>query len=372
MTDVLIVKSNLEPFRIPFFEGLHQRLARDGIRLRVAVPVRCCAHRAEEWVAPVVSREMRLSGRKLTWQRVLAHARSAQLVIAQQCAQELTNYWLLLRRRHYGYKFALWGHGKEFQRTWSTPLTEYIKRTVFRDVDYWFAYTALVANVLEESGYPSDRIAVVNNSIDSKSEAVLHAAVSWADIRALRGQLGMAQPARLVSYCGSLYQAKRVDWLIRACAEVRRSGIDLHVAIIGDGKERAQLAAASLREPWIHVAGPLCGSEKARYLAASDCMVIPGVVGLAVVDAFAHECPLVTTRTAGHGPEIDYLIDGVNGLLTEESVAGVAGGIRALLTDAELRRRLQQGCREHAARITLENMVEQFAQGVGAALHPAR
>lgn len=368
---VLIVKSNLEPFREPFFSGLHRRLAAEGVALRVAVPGPRCGTYAGEWLIPVASREFRLFSKEVIWQDVRHLARGANLVIAQQGARQLINYWLLLRRREYGYQFALWGHGREFQRAWSTPLSEFVKRTVFRDVDYWFAYTPRVAGILAQAGYPADRICAVYNSIDTRSEAALHRAVGEAEKQAVRERWSMAPSAALVSYCGALYRSKRMDLLVSACAAVRRAGIDLHLAIIGDGKERAKLERASARERWIHVVGSAYGREKARLLAASAGMVIPGVVGLAVVDAFAHECPLITTRTRGHGPEIEYLIGGINGLITSENAAAFSGGIQRLLTDAALRRRLQQGCRESAAQITIENMIERFAQGVHATLRRA-
>lgn len=369
--NVLIVKSNLEPFRVPFFAGLHRRLASDHVNLRVAVPSHRCGDYAGEWLVPVASREFRIFRRKAVWQNVRDCAGGADLIIAQQGAKELTNYWLLTQRLKYGYKFALWGHGKEFQRTWTTPLTEFVKSTVFSGVDFWFAYTPRVASILKQAGYPDDRVCTVCNSVDTRAEVAMHRAVSEADKQMIREQLGMGKSAHLVSYCGSLYKAKRVDMLLEACAEVRRHGIDLHLAIIGDGKERAKLESQSAREPWIHVAGSALGMEKARYLAVSDCMTIPGIVGLAVVDAFAHECPLVTTAKMGDGPEIEYLIDGNNGLFTREDPAAFSDAIRRLVTDPALRHRLQKGCRESASHITVENMIERFAQGVTSALECA-
>ena len=110
------------------------------------------------------------------------------------------------------------------------------------------------------------------------------------------------------------YQAKRLGFLIEACERVRASGIDLHLAIVGDGPEKQSLERISYEVPRLDVVGSAHGERKALFLSLAECMAIPGVVGLAVVDAFAHECPLVTTDIPGHGPEIEYLVDGVNGL----------------------------------------------------------
>ena len=365
---VLIVKSNLEPYRLPFYDGLQRRLARERMRLRVAVPVNRCFGREASWLVPVPGGDVRIAGRILSWQRILEYARGAQLVIAQQCARELTNYWLLALRRLHGYRLALWGHGIDFQQGWTAPVTELIKRKIFATVDYWFAYTPGVAEILRSRGYPAERICTVFKSVDTAVEFRRHQGIAVQQKHALRDSLGIRSGARVVSYCGSLYKAKRLDFLVQACRRIRCSGVDVHLLLIGDGKERERLDGMSRDETWIHLAGSAYGESKALYLASSECMAIPGIVGLAVVDAFAHECPLVTTCLPSHGPEIEYLVPGVNGMKSANNLEAFAAALRQVLSDEDLRARLRDGCRRAAANITMENMVERFAAGALAAL----
>ena len=42
-------------------------------------------------------------------------------------------------------------------------------------------------------------------------------------------------------------------------------------------------------------------------LSRANLMLIPGLVGLAVVDSFAAQCPVVTTDFRGHSPEFEYI-----------------------------------------------------------------
>ena len=42
--------------------------------------------------------------------------------------------------------------------------------------------------------------------------------------------------------------------------------------------------------------------------------LLPGAVGLGVLDSFAFDVPLVTVDLPYHGPEIDYVRDGENGV----------------------------------------------------------
>ncbi len=367
MSRVLIVKSNLEPFRVPFYARLQERLAVEGIELQVAVPQACCPAPRPPWLAPVWATRISLAGKKICWQAVTAQARRADLVIVQQVARELTNYTLLALRRRAGFKLALWGHGTEFQRSWTTPLARWVKSRSFSGIDYWFAYTPGVAEIVANTGYPRERICSVFNSLDTDSELHCRLLVTADQTQGLFRRLGMSSAAYLICYCGSLYKAKRLDMLLEACQLLRASGMDLHVGILGDGGERESLEKLR-RTPWLHLAGAIHGQAKALWLKAAQCMVIPGVVGLAVVDAFVHECPLVTTNIPGHGPEIEYLTDHINGLRVGNDVSCLAGAIRSVLEDDSLREVLRRGCREAAARFTLTNMVECFAEGVLAAL----
>lgn len=365
---VLIIKSNLEAYRAPFFSGLEKRLAQEHVQLRVAVPVNRCAAFEGDWLLPVAGGDIHFLSKTLSWQGVSEHLGSAQMIIVQQSARELTNYWLICLQKKYGYKLALWGHGTEFQRSFTTQLASLAKRIAFRKVDFWFAYTPGVAKIVEKQGYPHGRICAVGNSVDTASEVAFHQSIDEGQKRALRAKLGMQERAKLVSYCGSLYKAKRLDFLVDACKRIRGMGIDLHLAVIGDGEMRPILASLAQEYKWLHVAGPLYGERKALFLYTSECMVVPGVIGLVVVDAFAHECPLVTTSTTGHGPEIEYLEDGVNGVIADDSIDDYIRSLVRVLTEDQLRLRLKQGCREAASRITIENMIDNFATGVLKAL----
>jgi glycosyltransferase involved in cell wall biosynthesis len=98
--------------------------------------------------------------------------------------------------------------------------------------------------------------------------------------------------------------------------------------------------------------------------------LMPGLVGLGVLDSFALRVPLVTTDVPYHSPEIEYLKDGVNGLIMpdrcdpSEYAAAVVGTLR----DAKLRERLRRGCKESSALYTIEAMADNFADGVCRAL----
>jgi glycosyltransferase involved in cell wall biosynthesis len=365
---VLIIKSNLEPFRAAFYAQLEKTLESSGVQLQVAIPRQRCGSYSGSWLLPVATFDFTFMGRSACWQSVSQNAKQSDLVVVQQSARELTNYSLLLGRDRAHYRLALWGHGTEFQRRWTSPLTEVLKNRLFKSVDYWFAYTPKVASLVARNGFPEERITTVWNSIDTNTERQLINQVTKESCSDLRLELGIPETARIACYCGSLYKAKRLDFLIKAFELVRQDVPDAHLLILGDGSERDQISRMAVGQHWLHVVGPVFGLRKAIMLGTSDCMVIPGVVGLAIVDAFVHQCPLVTTDIPGHGPEIEYLHNGLNGIMVANDVQSFARAITALLTDATHRRVLVEGCRETASHLTLDNMVNNFAAGVMRAL----
>ena len=85
---------------------------------------------------------------------------------------------------------------------------------------------------------------------------------------------------------------------------------------------------------------------------------MPGGVGLGVLDSFALELPLITTSVPCQGPEVDYLHDGVNGMVVQDAGSGreYADSIASLLHDSRALERLRIGCRESADSYSIENM----------------
>jgi glycosyltransferase involved in cell wall biosynthesis len=84
-----------------------------------------------------------------------------------------------------------------------------------------------------------------------------------------------------------------------------------------------------------------------------------------VVDAFVAGTPLLTQASALHGPEIDYLEHGVNGLVVASDAAeDYAQAAERLLREPAALARLRDGCSAGAQRYTIDHMVENFAAGI--------
>ena len=78
----------------------------------------------------------------------------------------------------------------------------------------------------------------------------------------------------------------------------------------------------------------------------------------------------MTTASAHHSPEFDYIEGGVNGLVVTGGDApdNYAAAVITLLSDAETWNRLSAGALSAASRYTVEDAAERFVDGLESAL----
>lgn len=363
---VLILEAQLKQYRATLIRDLAARLRRDDIDLKVAYsePNHRERSKADSLELPG-DLGLKLPGWWLLGDRVFVQSawrqiRNADLVIMEQGNKHVFNYVLLamsaLRRKRVGY----WGHGYNHQAR-APGASEWMKKKLLTRVDWWFAYTEGVARYLTAQGVASRNITVLQNTIDTRE---LVDALDRVDEGAVRGRLGLAATARVGLFCGSLYREKMLDFLIEAAAKIRERQPKFELVVVGDGPERETLRAAAARHPFVHYVGPAFGAERADFFAISDVFLMPGLVGLAIVDSFAAGLPVFTTNVPIHSPEIEYLVPGDNGAMTVHEPAAYATEVCRVLDDAGERGRMSRAARATAARLTMAHMVEAFATGI--------
>ena len=114
------------------------------------------------------------------------------------------------------------------------------------------------------------------------------------------------------------------------------------------------------------------GSEKTALAGLGRVFLMPGLVGLGVLDSFAYGTPMVTTDVPYHSPEIEYLRHGENGLIVADDVRTYAEAVTELLTDETWRLQLRRGGEAALETFTIQAMARRFADGVLEALRSGR
>jgi glycosyltransferase involved in cell wall biosynthesis len=372
---VAVVYRSLPQYRRRFYELLRERLDELGIEfiLIYGQPGRNDAAKLDTvelpWAYKIQNKVIRCGAQEVYWQSCLGLLKNVDLVIVEQASKLLVNYVLFVYHLLGIKKLAFWGHGKNFQERGVSSIGEAVKRFMSRRVHWWFAYNNLSARVIKALGYPEDRITDVQNALDTQGLIKARSQVSAERLDAIREEIGV-EGNNICIYAGSMYAEKRLDLLLEACVLVRKEVPDFEMIFMGAGPDERMIKEAAEKYEWIHYVGTKFDEEKVPYFVLSKLLLMPSAVGLAVLDAFALEVPLVTTNRPFHGPEIEYLVDGINGVSVQDpdDSAAYAAAVTRLLTDDALRKRLVVGCRESKDLYTIEEMVERFARGVLRAL----
>jgi len=365
--EVAIVYKSLPHYRVPLYDELRHRLADEGVDLRLLIgnpPVGEGARRdtaSLDWAETVPQREVPLGSRRLVWQQVLGRVRGSDLVVVEQASKLAVNNVLALWRHVGGPALGLWGHGVNRDQRHRSRLGEWWKRRTITDCDWWFAYTAGTADLVVDAGFPRARVTDLQNATDTRA---------LLDATAARGGAhrsgGTGTGSHRVAFVGSLYAGKGLAELVATVDRVRERVGDVELVVVGDGEDRRILEDAARQRPWITLVGPRTGVELVDALDDVRCILCPAAVGLVVLDACALGIPVVVARADNHGPEIDYVVDGANGLVVDAPAShpAFAEAVASVLTDRDLHDRLVLGCAETARTHTVEEMARRFADGI--------
>lgn len=368
MKSVVIIQEHLPHYRVGFYEELYKLLEAQGCRLKLVYSPNTANNLLAgslDWATPIPIQWFHSLG----WQNVFGVTKNSDLVIFQQESKYLANYFLQAGSMISKQKVAFWGHGRNFQSESASILGERIKRFASIFCDWWFAYNDLSAAVVRDFGFPAGRITSVQNSIDTRLISQVHARTTPNDLQQLRSSLGITSE-NVAVFTGGLYREKRLPFLFEACGIIRKSIPDFELLIIGKGPEAGFVSEMTSRHAWVHFVGPKSDEEKVPYWMLSKVLLMPGLVGLVVLDSFALGVPMITTDYPYHSPEISYLQDGVNGLVVSPWPDPIAYAERTiqLLKDPDRLLELQKNALADAERYSVQKMAENFAGGIHKAL----
>lgn len=160
---------------------------------------------------------------------------------------------------------------------------------------------------------------------------------------------------------GRLELNKRVDLIIRALTLTDRS---IRLVVAGNGADRRRLE---------HVVSTLDIADRVTFTGEIDdrqlvelyanalAVIFPPIdedYGYVTLEAFLAKKPLVTTADAG-GP-LEFVEDGVNGIVAEPSAESIAEAIARFANDRALARRMGEAGFDRAKLITWAGVVERL------------
>ncbi|MGY0532065.1 glycosyltransferase family 4 protein [Stenotrophomonas sp. C-A] len=368
---VVIVQRRLTHYRVPFFEELRRALAVRDIKLTLVYgnPTRREASKDDgadlPWGIKVPCKYF-LSDR-LCLQWFVPQAKNADLVILTHENKLIANLWAQYAMSNL--RVGLWGHGANLQGS-KNSIREIFKRRTALRADWWFGYTEMSRGLILSTGYPADRISIVENSIDSLALATEYTAALDAKLNnAISTEMACEAPT--AAYIGSLYKEKRLEFLFEAAVRIKDIIPEFRLIVAGAGPDKEIVESFVGRNPWVRYVGPVDDQNKALILAESKVLLNPGLVGLGILDSFVCQTPMITTDCGIHSPEISYLANGENGVMTNDDIHSFVREAVSVLQDAKYRNHLVNGCKKSALHYTVENMAANFADGIISCLNSA-
>ena len=363
MMEIHIYQRVLPHYRLGFFDELYIDLLKRNIQLKVFVgyerrgEVPKTVRIDRPWVQYRKNIYLRFFGLEAVFQMLnLSSLARKRYVIVEQSNRLLVNYVFMLLSKLSWSNLSFWGHGFNHQSNSPNGLRERLKRHFLHSVNWWFAYTEGTKEYLLKNGFNENCITVVNNSIDSKSLRTEYLNFLQSEELSKRYRKGI--------FCGGVYFEKKIPFLLDSILIIKESIPDFYFTFIGSGPEDYLLEDFCRDKDWCEYVGHVSGTVRAEYFVDADVFLMPGLVGLAVLDSFVLETPMVTTDSGFHSPEIEYLIHGYNGIVTDCSVELYADAIVTLLKDQCRLDELKKGCRESSEKYSMESMVGNFSDGI--------
>ncbi|MFC1831909.1 glycosyltransferase family 4 protein [Thermodesulfobacteriota bacterium] len=366
MPKVTIIQRALPHYRLPFFRKLFTKFNEYKIDFRLiygleypgTVPKTVIAK--DSWAEQVENQYFKFLGQVLVWQKIESRLLESDLLVVEQANRCLNNYSLQFFRKP-SQKLAFWGHGRNMQ-TGENNFKEIIKKHLSTKVDWWFAYTDISRQRIAQNGFPEERITTVNNTIDTSQLQEDLARVSQQQIDNIFSNCKILAPQYNCLYVGGLYEDKNLDFLISSCEKVFQKLPGFSLIVVGSGPEENKMKEVAERKSWLKYVGPKFGTDLAPYYRCAKALLMPGLVGLVIIDSFIAGVPLFTTDNKIHSPEIAYLRHGHNGIITPNDEDSYSEAVFSYLKDYSPS--LSLACLRSAAEYTLENMVTNFSSGI--------
>jgi glycosyltransferase involved in cell wall biosynthesis len=238
-----------------------------------------------------------------------------------------------------------WGLG-------SPPNRGYLKQrraSFLKQFDALIAYSRRGAEEYAGQGFPRQKIFVAYNSVSAPPAGPVPERPWNID----RGPY--------ILFVGRLQARKRVDLLLRACAQLDAKP---RLVIIGDGPERQSVEALA-REiyPQAEFVGARHGAALKPYFMEADLFVLPGTGGLAVQEAMSYGLPVIVAQ--GDGTQ-DDLVRRENGWqIPPGDFEALLRTMKDALADAaRLRRMGAESYRIVQEEINIQTMVTTFVNAL--------
>lgn len=213
-------------------------------------------------------------------------------------------------------KVLLWTHG--FKGT-DKGVSKIIRTIFFKFLaDGLLLYGHHQRRIMIANQFDPNKLFVIYNSLRSDLQFKILEGLDQRVINKRKSEIFKNPDLSTIIFIGRLVAHKGVMEIIKACNDLKNSGLHLNCIFIGEGPEKETLfkyiQENSLNNR-VHFTGSLYEeNEIAKYFSMSDLMVSPGNVGLNCIHSLAYGVPVLThDNYKFQNPEVEAIVEGDTG-----------------------------------------------------------
>jgi glycosyltransferase involved in cell wall biosynthesis len=323
---VILITPMLQPYRISFYDKLSKRLE-NKIELIIYHGTKMKEDGRPAYNGEVPFREkgfpmnlIYISSFKIV--RNVGMFKSLKkdnpdVIIIQGIGGDITLQLIAYWAKKHNKKLVFWACGWEEERpNWKQTLKNMLVVPFYKKGNFHLTYSTKAAKYLEDLGIDSSIIETCYNGIEidnliSESTEIKKNSKELIKKYDLEGYTTFL-------YVGGILGEKRVDLLIDAFSKLRTKYSQIKLIIIGDGPEKVLIEEKliNLGDSNIYYLGRIIKGVDA-FFAASDCLVLPGVGGLALNQGMFWGKTCIVSKA--DGTEDDLVIEDVTGYRFKEN-----------------------------------------------------
>jgi glycosyltransferase involved in cell wall biosynthesis len=237
--------------------------------------------------------------------------------------------------------------GFPLQKNW-------ISQARYAALERFVANSKDVAQSLIDSGFPADRISIVNEGVDIPS------LVPPEERQLARRKWGVGDDEFLFGCASAFVPEKGQRHLVEALPAVRQKFPKARLLLVGEGRCRAEVQALMMDLGLggaVHLPGFIANMRE--FYAALDAFAFPSEfegLGTALQAAMSYGRPVISTTRGALGEVVE---DGSTALVAEPNAQSFASAMIQLLSDTGLQKKLGDAGREAVkSRFSADLMVE--------------
>jgi glycosyltransferase involved in cell wall biosynthesis len=235
------------------------------------------------------------------------------------------------------------------------PLKDnWVSKQRYAALTKFVANSNTVAQSLVNSGFPAERIAIVNEGVEIPD------LVQMEEHRLARKKWGVAEDDFLIGCASAFVPEKGQRHLLEALPGVREKFPRVRLLLVGEGPTRSELQALTMRlglEPAVLLPG--FSTNMREFYAALDAFAFPSEfegLGTALQSAMAYALPVISTTRGALAEVIDA---NRTALVAEPDPRSFSAAMIHLLGNSALQEKLAAAGREEIKnRFSVDRMVE--------------